>query len=382
MTAAKVVLYAFLVFITTVSARAFETPATAAYVLDVKTGAVLFEKNADRPLPPASMSKLMTLNLLFEALNSGRVTLDTEFVVSERAYKMGGSKMFLRQGERVIIRNLIPGVIVQSGNDACVVIAEGLEGSEDEFARKMTARAKTLGLKNSHFANATGWPNPGQRMSAHDLVLLAQHIFATFPDYYHFFSQKSFTWAGITQNNRNPILKLDIGADGFKTGHTQEAGYGLVGSAKQGDRRVILMLSGMQSKAQRASEGERVMTWAFRNFVEKHLYKKDTVIGSASVWLGKQDQVGLYSPTDIIAVIPYDAAVDDLTASIRYKGPIEAPIAKDAKLAKLVLERDGIPLGEYPLYAKTNIPKGGLFSRMKASAKKLTEKLIGASADR
>jgi len=381
MTVLRVVLCAFLVFITTVSAQAFETPATAAYVLDVNTGTVLFEKNADRPLPPASMSKLMTLNLLFEALNSGRVTLDTEFTTSERAYKMGGSKMFLRQGERVTIRNLIQGVIVQSGNDACVVIAEGLEGSEDEFARKMTARAIKLGLTNSHFANATGWPDPGQRMSAHDLVLLARHIFVTFPEYYHFFGEKSFTWAGITQENRNPLLSLDIGADGMKTGHTQEAGYGLVGSAKQGDRRVMLMLSGMQSKAQRASEGERVMSWAFRNFVEKTLYKKDSVIGSADVWLGKQDKVELYSPTDIIAVVPYDA-VEDLTASIHYKGPIEAPIAKDAQVAKLVLERAGKPLREYPLYAKTDVRKGGLFARMKTSVTKLTEKLIGPSADR
>ncbi|MFK5997588.1 MAG: D-alanyl-D-alanine carboxypeptidase family protein [Rhodobacterales bacterium] len=381
MTALRVVLWAFLVFVTTVSAQAFETPATAAYVLDVNTGTVLFEKNADRPLPPASMSKLMTLNLLFEALQSGRVTLDTEFVVSERAYKMGGSKMFLRQGERVTVRNLIPGVIVQSGNDACVVIAEGLEGSEDEFARKMTVRAKKLGLTNSRFANATGWPDPGQRMSARDLVLLAQHILATFPDYYPFFSQKSFTWAGITQNNRNPLLTLDVGADGMKTGHTQEAGYGLVGSAKQGDRRVILMLSGMQSKAQRASEGERVMTWAFRNFVEKTLYKKGNIIGSADVWLGKQDKVELYSPTAIIALVPYDA-VEDLTAEIRYKGPISAPIAKDAKVATLVLERAGKPLREYPLYARAEVPKGGLFVRMKTSAKKLTEKLLGPSADR
>lgn len=381
MTALRAVLWAFLVFVTTVSAQAFETPATAVYVLDVNTGTVLFEKNADRPLPPASMSKLMTLNLLFEALQSGRVTLDTEFVVSERAYKMGGSKMFLRQGERITVRNLIPGVIVQSGNDACVVIAEGLEGSEDEFARKMTVRAKKLGLTNSRFANATGWPDPGQRMSARDLVLLARHILATFPDYYPFFSQKSFTWAGITQNNRNPLLTLDVGADGMKTGHTREAGYGLVGSAKQGDRRVILMLSGMQSKAQRASEGERVMTWAFRNFIEKTLYKKDMVIGKADVWLGKQDKVELYSPTAIIALVPYDA-VEDLTASIRYKGPISAPIAKDAKVATLVLERAGKPLREYPLYAQAAVPKGGLFVRMKTSAKKLTEKLLGPSADR
>ena len=381
MTVAKTVLCTFVLLVTTVSTWAFETPAQAAYVMDVKTGTVLFEKNATRPVPPASMSKLMTLNMLFEALNSGRVTMDSEFVVSEKASKMGGSRMFLRQGERVKIRDLIPGIIVQSGNDACVVVAEGLDGSEAEFARQMNARAKKLGLKDSTFANATGWPDPDQRMSAKDLVLLANRMITEFPEYYTLFNQKSFTWADITQENRNPLLKLGIGADGLKTGHTQEAGYGLVGSAMLGDRRVTFMLTGMQSKAERASEGERVVNWAFRNFIEKTLYEKGAVIGTAEVWLGKQKTVELYSPTKIKPIVPYDA-VEDMTASIKYIGPIEAPIAKDAQVAKLVLEADGKSLGEYPLYAKTDIRKGGLFARMKTSASKLKEELIGSSESR
>jgi serine-type D-Ala-D-Ala carboxypeptidase (penicillin-binding protein 5/6) len=381
MKAAKVIWCVIALLVTTVSTWAFETVAQAAFVVDANSGTVLFEKNANRPLPPASMSKLMTLNMLFEALDSGRVTMNTEFVVSEKAYKMGGSKMFLRQGERVTVKNLIQGIIVQSGNDACVVVAEGLEGSEAEFARKMTARAQKLGMTNSTFANSTGWPDPGQRMSAQDLVLIANRLITKFPDYYSFFNQKSFTWAGITQENRNPLLKLDIGADGLKTGHTNEAGYGLVGSAVQGDRRVTFMLTGMQSKAERASEGERVINWAFRNFVEKVLYNQGDVVGTAKVWLGKQDSVELYSPGQIKTLLPYDA-IENLTASIKYKGPLEAPIAKDTQVAMLVLEADGKPLGEFPLNAKTNIRKGGLFARMKTSAGKIKDELIGAPGER
>jgi len=381
MTAVKAVLCAIALFATTVSGWAFETVARSAYVLDVQSGTVLFSKDAARPVPPASMSKLMTLNMLFEALDVGRVTMDTEFSVSQKAHQMGGSKMFLRQGERVTVRNLIQGIIVQSGNDACVVVAEALEGSEAEFARKMTIRAKKLGMTHSTFANATGWPDPNQRMSAQDLVLLATRLQTEFPEYYRFFNQESFTWADITQNNRNPLLKLGIGVDGLKTGHTQEAGYGLVGSAVQGDRRVTFMITGMLSAAERASEGERVINWAFRNFVKKTLFNKDTVIGRADVWLGKQNTVALYSPTGITALLPYDA-LDDFETTIQYTGPIEAPIAKDAQIATLVLEADNMAPIKFPLYAKNNIRKAGLFGRIKTSAGKIKEELLGPSNER
>jgi len=381
MAAVKTILCLIAFLATTITAQAFETIASSAYVVDVHSGAVLFAKNADRPIPPASMSKLMTLNMLFEALKIGRVTMDTKFTVSKKAHLMGGSKMFLRQGERVAIRDLIPGIIVQSGNDACVTIAEGLEGSESEFARKMTVRAKSLGLKNSKFANATGWPDPGQRMSAQDLVLLATHLQTEFPEYYSFFSQPTFTWAKINQNNRNPLLKMGIGADGFKTGHTEEAGYGLVGSVVQGERRVNFMLTGMQSAADRASEGERVANWAFRNFTQKTLFKKDIVVGTADVWLGKKASVELYSPTVITALMPYDA-LDDYEATIRYTGPIEAPIAKDAQIATLIVKAKDMAATQYPLFAKTDVRKTGLFGRMKVSAGKIKEELLGPSEDR
>ncbi len=381
MTAVKTVLCLIAFLATTISSQAFETIARSAYVIDVQSGAVLFAKDAERPIPPASMSKLMTLNMLFEALKIGRVTMDTKFSVSKKAHLMGGSKMFLREGERVSVGDLIQGIIVQSGNDACVVVAEGLEGSEAEFARKMTARALKIGMKNSTFANATGWPHPGQRMSAQDLVMLATRLQTEFPEYYSYFAQDAFTWAKISQNNRNPLLKTGIGADGLKTGHTQEAGYGLVGSAVQGERRVTFMITGMQSSADRASEGERVINWAFRNFIKKTVYEKDVVVGTADVWLGKKSTVELYSPTEIRALMPYDA-VDDYKATIRYTGPIEAPIAKDAQVATLIIEAKGMAATKYPLYAKSNVRKTGLFGRMKVSAGKIKEELLGSSDDR
>ncbi len=366
---------------TTVTGHSFETIARAAYVIDVQSGAVLYAKDAARPIPPASMSKLMTLNMLFEALKIGRVTMDTKFSVSQKAHLMGGSKMFLRQGERVAVRDLIQGIIVQSGNDACVVVAEGLEGSEAEFAYKMTLRAQKLGMKNSTFANATGWPAPDQRMSAQDLVLLATRLQTEFPEYYNFFNQPSFTWAKISQNNRNPLLKLGIGADGLKTGHTQEAGYGMVGSSVQGGRRVTFMITGMQSSADRASEGERITNWAFRNFVKKTVYKKNTVVGAAEVWLGRKTHIDLYSPTEIAALMPYDA-LDDFKVTIQYTGPIEAPISKDAQIATLIIEAKDMAKTQYPLFAKNNVRKAGLFGRMKVSAGKIKEELWGPSEDR
>lgn len=381
MNAAKILLCTFVLCLSSASAWAFDTLARSALVIDVQTNTVLFEKDAQRALPPASMSKLMTLNMLFEALDDGRVTLDTTFIVSQKAHKMGGSRMFLRQGERVSVENLINGIIVLSGNDACVVVAEALEGSEAEFARKMTERAKKLGMKNSTFANSTGWPHPNQRMSAEDLVFLAKRMITQFPVYYDYFKVKSFTWADITQQNRNPLLKIGIGADGLKTGHTQEAGYGLVGSAIQGERRIIFMLTGMQSATERATESERVANWAFRNFVKKVILEKNTVIGKAEVWLGRKDTVDLYSPDGITALLPYDV-VDNYTASIKYTGPIEAPIEEDARVATLIIDADNMSPIEYPLYAKTGVRKGGLFARMKTSANLIKNEVLGTSGER
>ena len=353
-------------------AQAFETIARAAMVVDQKTGTVLLSKNADQPVPPASMSKLMTLNMLFEALQDGRINLDTPFTVSKKASAKGGSKMFLREGERVSVENLIRGIIVHSGNDACIVVAENLAGSEADFARIMTARARKLGLKESTFANATGWPDPNQRMSARDLVMLAERLMVQFPEFYGYFQEKTFTWANITQDNRNPLLKLGLGADGLKTGHTQEAGYGLVGTARQGDRRVILMITGLNSSGERASEAERLMNWAFRQFTEETLVPAGKTVAQAEVWLGKKNTVGLAVADEVVALVPY-LNRDEIKAEVRYAGPIEAPIAKGDELGTLTITIPDLKEQTFAVVATEDVEAAGLLQRMGVSAQKLVE---------
>lgn len=358
------------------AANAFDTLATSALLVDQTTGTVLLAKDADRAIPPASMSKLMTLNVLFEAIKSGRTTLSTKFPVSKKAHEMGGSTMFLRYKERVSVDNLIRGIIVQSGNDACVTVAEALSGSEEAFAREMTERARELGMMSSTFANSTGWPHPGQRMSARDLVFLADRLMTEFPQYYPYFSEKEFTWDKIKQKNRNPLLNLGLGADGLKTGHTEEAGYGLVGSAKQGDRRIIFMITGLESKSDRAAESERLTNWAFRQFVKKDLLKKGTRVASAPVWLGKDRKIGLVTGRDVTTLIPHGAS-RDVKVEVSYKNPIPAPITTDTPIATLTVTPDGMEPSNYPLFAEHNVAKGGLISRMRASAQLLSADVLG-----
>lgn len=363
-------------------ARAFETAARAAYVVDFETGTVLLEKQADVPLPPASMSKLMTLYMLFEALKDGRIGMDTRFRVSETAMAMGGSTMFLNTRDRPTVEELIQGIIVLSGNDACVTVAEGLAGSEAAFARLMTQKAARLGMTQSSFANASGWPHPGQRMSMHDLGILAQHLIRDFPEYYGFFGQPVFAFddrAPKNRYNRNPLLKLGIGADGLKTGHTSEAGYGLVGSAAQGGRRVVFVLSGLDTAKARAEEGEKIVNWAMRQFVEKTLVKADVRVAQAPVWMGAGEAVGLVTPADIVALLPASAQ-KDVTAKVVFQGPVEAPIAKGTELAKLVITVPGQPPVEHPLLAETDIARGGFFVRLKTAAGVLQSRYLGGGA--
>ena len=354
---------------------ALETRATAALVIDQGTGTVLLSKDPDRPIPPASMSKLMTLNMLFEALQSGRVTMDTEFLVSQKAHEMGGSKMFVRSGSRIKVSDLLRGIIVQSGNDACVVVAENLAGTEEEFARMMTLRAAQLGMINSNFANSTGWPHPEQRMSARDLVFLAGRIIDEFPEYYPIFAETSFTWADITQENRNPLLSLGIGADGLKTGHTSEAGYGLVGSARQGNRRVIFMISGLDSVRDRAEEAEKIANWAFRQFTQKTLLEANKRIAEADVWLGKKPTVGLVAKDDIIGLIPY-TTTEEVSMTVVYDGPLEVPIAAGDNVAKLRVDVPGMEPVFYPLYAEADVGPGSVFTRFKGSAQVLARRAM------
>lgn len=361
-------------------ASAFETRARAAWVYDITTDTVLMEKQADVPLPPASMSKLMTLNMLFEALRDGRVTLDTRFSVSTRAKNMGGSTMFLNETDRPTVEELIQGIIVLSGNDACVTVAEGLAGTEDNFARLMNDRASALGMDNSTFANASGWPNPGQRMSMEDLGFLATRLIKDFPEYYGYFGQLEFPYdnrAPQNRRNRNPLLKLGIGADGLKTGHTQEAGYGLVGSAMQGNRRLVFVISGLTSETERAQEAERIVSWGFRQFVQKTVASSGQEFARAEVWMGDETNVGLMAPKDFSLLLPAPM-LENVTATVVYSGPLVAPITQGDKVAELLIDRGDMTQARLPLVADRTIERGGVAPRLRTAFGVLRAKLAPA----
>lgn len=363
-------------------ARAFETAARAAWVYDLATSTVLLEKSADLPLPPASMSKLMTLNMLFEALRDGRVTLDTQFSVSARARAMTGSTMFLDERDRPTVDELIHGIIINSGNDACVVVAEGLAGSEDAFARQMTERALALGLTNSTFNNASGWPHPDQRMSMRDLGTLATRLIVEFPEYYHVFSQTEFNYKSRSEankNNRNPLLGMGIGADGMKTGHTSEAGYGLVGSILQGDRRVIIVITGMGSEEARAREAEQIAAWAFRQFLLKTVVAAGTRLATAAVWLGAQADVGLTTTADVRMLLPA-LATDGVTAEAVYSAPVGAPVAAGQVLGELIITVPGLEGAKrVPLVAQAAVERGGVVVRLRAAFGRLAARVAEAA---
>ncbi len=356
-------------------AVALETAAREALVVDHNTGMVLMEKNADVPMPPASMLKLMTLYLVFEALQQGRLTMDSMLPVSEKAWNMSGSKMFTEVGTSIRIEDLIHGVIVQSGNDACIVLAEAISGSEEAFADRMNNKAAELGMTNSHFVNSTGWPEPSQVMSARDLVTIATALIRDFPEYYPYFAHTEFTWEGIKQENRNPLLYQGIGADGLKTGHTEEAGYGLVGSAVQGNRRVTFVITGLTSMQQRAEESERLVTWAFRTFEELPLYARDDVISQAEVWLGAEDRVNMVIKDDLSILIPHGTG-NQITARAVYRGPIEAPIEEGQELGKLIVDIPDMGERSFPLVAAKSVARGGFFARLNASAQILGDKVF------
>ncbi len=353
----------------TAGASAFETRAKAAYVMDTTTGTVLLNQNADQPLPPASMSKLMTLYVTFEAIRDGRLSLDERLPVSRHAMSFGGSTMFLDTTDRVRVEDLLRGIIVLSGNDACVVLAEALspDGTEAGFARYMTRRAQEMGMTNSTFVNASGWPAAGHRMSMRDLALLASRLIKDFPGFYPMFAETEFAFDGRAPSNtqnRNPLLRLGMGADGLKTGHTQEAGYGLVGAAKQGDRRVVFVISGLDTAQARAEEAQSIVNWAFRQFVEKEVLKAGTEVARADVWMGDAPSVGLTPQNDVTTLLPVLGS-DDLEAEVVYQGPVRAPVAKGDRLGELVFAPDGLPETRVPLVAAQDVPKGGFVARLR-----------------
>lgn len=365
-------------------AQGFETPARAAYVIDLSTDTVLLSKNADEPLPPASMSKLMTTYMAFEAIAEGRLTTDERLPVSTHASGYGGSTMFLNTTDRVRVEDLLRGVIVLSGNDASAVLAEAMspDGTESGFARLMTERARELGMVNSTFANSNGWPAAGHRMSMKDLGILATRLIEDYPTFYPLFKETSFAFDGrapANTQNRNPLLKLGIGADGLKTGQTSEAGYGLVGSVKRGDRRIVFVITGLDSERQRAEEAERIVNWAFRQFVLKDVVKSGTRIADADVWMGDQPTVGLTVAEDLAMLIPTLEASGELNAEVVIDAPVAAPIAKGQQLGELVIAIGSLPEARIALIADRDVDTGGFGQRLATAATVLVQKIAPTS---
>ncbi|MEL6316882.1 MAG: D-alanyl-D-alanine carboxypeptidase family protein [Pseudomonadota bacterium] len=344
----------------------FDTTASHAIILDGDTGAVLMSKNADAPIPPASMSKLMTAEVVFQALKQGRRALDEVLPVSEEAFRKEGSTMYLNLGDDPTIADLLRGLIVQSGNDASIALAEGMAGTEARFAELMTRRAREIGLTNSRFANASGLPAPNHEMSVRDLAVLARHIIYTYPDYYTFYQEREFTWAGVTQRNRNPLLALEaVGGDGLKTGFTEEAGFGIVGSAERDGRRVIAVLAGLDSRRARSREVVTALNWGFREFEPRVLAEKGAVVGAVDVWIGSQAQAQVALAEDLKVVVPVLGG-DVSAARIVYEGPVAAPVAVGDRLATLRVEVAGVGPVEAALTAAEAVEKGGYLARLSA----------------
>jgi D-alanyl-D-alanine carboxypeptidase (penicillin-binding protein 5/6) len=360
----------------TAPAGAFETGAKAAVVMDHRTGLVMFEKDADRRIPPASMSKLMTAYMIFDRLKRGRLKLDDEITVSERSWKMGGSQMFLKVGDRVKVEDLIRGIIIQSGNDACVAMAEALSGSEEGFAREMNEKAKELGLSNSSFANSTGLDAPDHLMSVRDLAKLGRAIITEFPEYFKYYGEKEFSYRDIKQPNRNPLLQAGVpGVDGMKTGYTEEAGYGLVATAKREDRRVITVLAGLEKLGQRKGEAERLLEFGFREFEEYRLFGGGEAVAEADVWLGAGPKVPLVPAETVGVTLPREKR-KDLVVKLRYDSPVPAPVAAGQQLGHLEISAPGMETYTVPLVAGQEVPKAGVLGRLTGA---LTYLVLGAA---
>ena len=348
-------------------AQDFETSVPYAFLIDAGTDTILLDKNADELMPPASMAKLMTMAVVFNELKAGRLSLDDEFTISENAWRngganSGGSTMFAKLNSRVKLSDLIRGVIIQSGNDASIAIAEGVAGSEDAFARMMNARAAEIGMANSTFRNATGLPHPEQRVTARDLARLAEHIIKEYPEFYPIYSQTEFEWNGIRQSNRNPLLSLGINADGLKTGYTDESGYGLVGSAVEDGQRLIVVINGAQTANERASESRKILNWGFRAFEDHRLIAANDEVATARVYGGTAFSVPLVVQQDVAVLLPRGVA-PEVSADVVYQGPVEAPVQAGQRIGTLrVTQNDTLAL-QVPLVAGADVPAGPIWRR-------------------
>ena len=360
------------------AAPPFETAAPVAYMVDLSSGAVLFEKDADRRIPPASMAKMMTTHLAFHLIKQGELKLDKSCTVRPETWKQwhgpqAGSTMFLSPGEQVSVENLLHGIVTLSGNDASVVLAECIAGTEAAFAARMNQEAKRLGLKNSNFGNSNGWPDEGVTYTtARDLATLAKATIEETPDLYKaFYQKKDFTWgktlgsgAPITQGNRNPLLGKVAGADGLKTGHTQEAGYGFTGSAEQNGRRLIMVVAGLDSFNQRIAESVKFMDWGFNAWKSQPLFKAGEKVADAKVQLGSDDKVALHAPRDLAVTLPAGTGASDIRVKVVYDGPIKAPIAKGQQVAQLIVQTGDTPPQAMPLVAAEAVGEAGFFGRI------------------
>jgi D-alanyl-D-alanine carboxypeptidase (penicillin-binding protein 5/6) len=362
----------------TKSSDAFQTAATNAILLEADGGSVLFEKNADELIPPASLSKLMTAEVVFNEIAQGRLKPETEFLVSANAWRKGGapshtSSMFIPIHSRVSIDNLLHGVIIQSANDACIALAEGIAGSESPFAEQMTKRAREIGLTKSTFGNSTGLPDPRQLMTSRELGKLARHIIQTYPEYYKLYGEREFTWNKIRQYNRNPLLALSIGADGLKTGFTKEAGYGLVGSAVQNGLRLIVVVNGLRSEKERADEGKKLLDWGFHHFQSGLLFADGQEIAQAKVYGGQKGHVRLLADRAVSLMVPRGSR-EKIIARVVYSGPVRAPVEQGQRIGTLKVWRGEFLVLETPLQAGESVGAGSMSRRAFDAA---TELVIG-----
>lgn len=361
--ACRLILLVFALAVTPAAAAEFDSQARQAFLIDLTTDSVLLEKNADARMPPASMSKLMTAYLVFERLKNGSLSLEDEFPISRKAHRKGGSKMFLSEGATAKLGDLIRGIVIQSGNDACIVVAEGLAGSEEAFAELMNAKAKELGLNDSQFRNATGWPDPEHYMTARDLAVLARRLLEDFPEYYHYYSEPSFEYSGIKQRNRNPVLGRVDGADGLKTGYTEASGYGLTASAERDGRRLLMVVNGLPSSKERRLEAERILNWGFSAFGTYRLLRAGETVETAELWLGEEETVSLVVDRDLTVTLPRGAR-ENLEVKVRYEGPAPAPVYKGETLGTVIITAPGVDRIERPLYVAETVERLGPVGRV------------------
>ena len=353
----------------------FQTAAPYAILLDADSGTILFEKSADVPTPPSSMAKLMTAEVVFNELKQGRIKFDDEYLVSEDAWRRGGapshtSSMFAPIHSRVRVEDLLQGAIVVSGNDACIALAEGIAGNEPAFVAMMNKRARELGLTKSYFTNSTGLPDPAQKVTVRELARLARHIIRTYPDFYRFYGQNEFTWNKIRQQNRNPLLTLNLGADGMKTGFTQDGGYGLVGSTLQNGTRLIVVVNGLRTAKERADEAKKILEFGYRGFESKPLFAAGQIVGYAKLFGGASGSVPLVGEGAIGVLMPKNAS-ERVTAKIVYSGPVPAPVKQGQQIGNLNVYRGDRAVAEVPLFAAESVGRGNLPQRAFDAASEL-----------